>query len=1378
MAFQAPDIVSHLTLETNKYVAALNASAVQAQAFARENSTLAEKGAAAWNIFGNVGKVMTAGVTVPVVTGFAAAGKAAIGFESSFAGVRKTVDASEAEYAALNQQLLEMSRIVPKSADALAGIMEAGGQLGVPQEQLEKFTRTIADLSVATNLSEEAGAAMLAQYANVMGMDISNIDRLGSVIVDLGNNTATTEADIVNMAQRLSGAGSILGLTNAQVMGLSATMASLGINAEAGGSAASRVLQRMLQDVRAGGDGLKVYAKTANMSEEAFSAAFGADPLQALIAFIDGLAQVNETGGDVYGILDELNLSDIRITDTLLRMTGAQGQLEKNISMANEAWDENIALSKEAEQRYGTTESKIQLAKNSIREAGISIGNSFLPIIGEAAEGVAGLANQFSNLDEEQQKQIITGAGVAAGIGPAMMLIKGLVGVISGPGGMVAGLALAAGGVIALNAALESQAYAEFAENMGGVVLSADEVKAVIAEGFGAPAIDTKGISDAKDAAEAARAKFVELQEQLAKDVYLLSMGVKSMTPEEMQLKVSGVIGAAQTYLDLEQNAAKMTITAYYGEAENGEQNTLLSGLDSYMDDLRTQLTAKGEELGGALTEAMVNGASDEEIARLAAELNAEINKITAQAAIMQSQSDMDVFVAKARHGGVSLDTIGDLDTEARKVAESWQKIYDGYRDEMLNIAANQKNAGILSEAAYQEELDKIFAHHDWMVGDKDRAYIDTAWKAYGRDATSYITQDIGQAQGILNNPDATLEDIKWVGETADNARMMMEKLGPLFDAAKGVKERMGTETPEYINEMIGVFEQLETFADLSTVAGLASTDNREAVKNMEVVDPSSVDASMDALNKTIESSVKEAKDTAETGGKESAETFVESANQAANEEEAHIGDTVTTPIEGLPEKTGELGTESGMALVESANQGANDTENNVGSAVVEPLEGLPASMGEIGNNAMDSLLAPFAKGEKRAFSAGAGVGSALERGSKHSLGIASPSAVFIDIADNVHGTLVERLDLGLPKLNKMSETLGSGIATSTLSGYNAAFQGPREKRESAGSGMTFLPGDAWAAMDQIPETTSTKRSSGGGGKSTAAEPVIDYSAGINATLARVAEEQASLQTAINGYNSEYERLLQLTGAWRPYYDKTELDKQIEAITEKYEALIDAEQEGYEALSEAEQSARSKAHSKLMQQLQQGQRDEIAAIQNSYKLQSQLTTDYLSAQADALSAAFAAKREDTRAEDYEKSIADLEKRIRQTRSARERRELTEELERMQRDEALRLEEQELNQALQGINALKTAASAGVIGLGDILGDKSLPTGTGGLRAVQGITAEQLESVLQTITERQAQQGGNHFTVDLTGVAIRDDSDIDRIIEGFNQEMRSILRGLK
>lgn len=1384
MAFRAGDIVSYLTLDTNKYIAGLNAAGAQAKVFASENATAAQKAAAAWNIFGAAGIAMTAGVTAPVVGGFVASTRAAIEFESAFAGVRKTVNASEPEYAALNKQLLEMSRVVPKSVEGLAGIMEAGGQLGVPQAQLEKFTRTIADLSVATNLSEEAGASMLAQYANVMGMDISNIDRLGSTIVDLGNNTATTEADIVTMAQRLSGAGSILNLSNAQVMGLAATMASLGINAEAGGSAASRVLQRMLQDVRAGGDGLKVYAKTANMSEQAFAAAFGADPLEALISFIDGLALLNETGGDVYGVLEELNLSDIRITDTLLRMTGAQGQLEKNISRANEAWSENIALTKEAEQRYGTTESKIQLAKNSINAAGISIGNAFLPVIGRAAEGVADLANRFADLDEGQQKNIITQAGVAAAIGPVMMLVKGVAGVLGGPGGLVVAAGLGAAAIAAINTAAKEATFKGMADEFGNIKLDAQEIQDIIKVGFGAPAIDTSKLNTARDDAEQARAKFAELQAQLEKDVYLVRMGVQSLTAEQIDAQVGAVVGAANEYLQKEENAARMTIKAYFGEGST-EAGSMLSGLDQHMATLKSEMAAKGKELGDALKGAIADGKIDAEEEKIIANLQNELEEISTRGAMMKSQADRDLLIANARRNGLTVDSIRSGNKGLIEYADTLRADLENEREMMIRIASNLKTGGALTESEYQARLSDIERRYGNLGADVDMSMLDTMYEMYGRQLSDVFSPKLQEVQSRLNTPGFDLwgYDVEgassrdYINTARAEADVWMREMQPIMTVLQNMRERMGGEMPQKYQAMLDFFTEMQALAELDI----------EALKKEKPTTTQDIDDGA-ALDEAKRKKKQEGKELAQARAEGEAEGARETAQGVAEAYETNIEgakenrDKIFGSIVDLGDEARDKGRESGAEAVQSVNEGAASQEVTVDESIMQPLEKLPDEAGAIGGQIGRELGSGARAQGAYVYSSGQYLGGRMEAGIKKSLGIASPSKVITGVIHNIRDTAINVTKSIGPAIEKAFNWLGGVQADSYQSGYQEQVEKGREYRPLDSDAASNQPIDAGVVdargANAIPRNNTSNKSprgSGGGGRS--AETVKpDYSAGVSATLARVTEEENRLRAALDSYDAEYQRMLELTGSWRPYYDETELDQRVDAIEKKYKKLIDAEQAGYEALSQEEQQARSQAHSKLMAQLQDNQREEISSIHQNYRLQQQLGADFLASVSSSLSAAFAAKQETARAEDYDKSVADLEKRIRQTRSAREKRELTEELERLQRDEALRLEQQQLNDTLAGINALNKALGAGVIGLGDLLADPTLQTGTGGLGAVQGITAEQLESVLQAMADRQA-AGGTQYSIDLSGAVIRDDSDIDRIIDGFEERMRSIQRDM-
>jgi tRNA G46 methylase TrmB len=134
-------------------------------------------------------------------------GKVAFTFEDAFANVTKTVDGTSEQLNGLKHNIIEMSKTMPISTEALANIMALGGQLGIQTDNLEKFTDTIAKVSVATNMSSEESATMFAQFSNITNMSQADIDKMASTIVYLGNNFATTEKDVINMAMNLAAAG-------------------------------------------------------------------------------------------------------------------------------------------------------------------------------------------------------------------------------------------------------------------------------------------------------------------------------------------------------------------------------------------------------------------------------------------------------------------------------------------------------------------------------------------------------------------------------------------------------------------------------------------------------------------------------------------------------------------------------------------------------------------------------------------------------------------------------------------------------------------------------------------------------------------------------------------------------------------------------------------------------------------------------------------------------------------------------------------------------------------------------------------------------------------------------------------------------------------
>lgn len=428
-----------------------------------------------------------------LAAGGVASAKFAIDFENNFANVKKTVDGTPEQIEKIRQEIIDMTTVginghsaIPETTAELTELAAAGGQLGIKTENISKFTETMAMLGTATNLYGEEGAATLAKFANVTKMDQENFDRLGSSIVDLGNNFATTESDIANMSMRLAGAGTQIGLSQADILGIATALSSVGIEAEMGGSAFSKAMIAMQmattngytqvndvmnktgmslrdlqllsannsKDFKSLADGLgytstelnsmissgvqlENFAKITGKTTEEFKNLFDSSPAEAIDAFIKGLQNADGAGENAISMLQDMGFTEVRLRDSLLRLANSEAGIIEAVTRSNTAWNENIALQNEFDAKAETTASQLSVTKNNIVEAARSIGETMLPSIKDASTTVADFAKGLSQMDDEQKRAVVnTGATVIA-LGA---LSKVGVGVIKGAGDFVEGL--------------------------------------------------------------------------------------------------------------------------------------------------------------------------------------------------------------------------------------------------------------------------------------------------------------------------------------------------------------------------------------------------------------------------------------------------------------------------------------------------------------------------------------------------------------------------------------------------------------------------------------------------------------------------------------------------------------------------------------------------------------------------------------------------------------------------------------------------------------------------------------------------------------------------------------------------------------------------
>lgn len=451
-----------------------------------------------------VGQTLTTHVTAPISAAFTASIKSAIDWESAFTGVMKTVDeTANTTYDDLKKSINEIAKTTASSQNEVAAVMEIGGQLGVIADDLPEFAKTMIMLGDTTNLSAEEAASSIAKFSNITHTSIADSGKLGSVIVDLGNNFATTEQDIMNMAMRLAGAGAQVGLTDGEILGLSAALSSVGIEAEMGGSAFSKAMIKMQVAVETGfdqvnavtartkmslrdlelmsqndtkgfkeladslgmtkgeltnlvkaGTNLEDFAKVSGTTVDEFVNLYRNDSVAALQAFIQGLGDTDSAGETTIAMLQEMGFTEVRLRDTLTRLANSGDLVTNAIAKGNDAWAENTAMSAEAEKRYATMESKISQLKARFTEIAVSIGETLMPHLEKLMGYLEELADKWQALSPAQQEFILKAAGIVAAVGPVLVVIGSVISaigtIVSAIGAVVSaiGTAISMGGMI------------------------------------------------------------------------------------------------------------------------------------------------------------------------------------------------------------------------------------------------------------------------------------------------------------------------------------------------------------------------------------------------------------------------------------------------------------------------------------------------------------------------------------------------------------------------------------------------------------------------------------------------------------------------------------------------------------------------------------------------------------------------------------------------------------------------------------------------------------------------------------------------------------------------------------------------------------------
>lgn len=561
--------------------------------------------------------IVAAGIAVAlkeIYEYFASCAQASMDFESAITGVAKTTDLTDEELAAMSDSIKALSTEIPATTEEIAAVTEAAGQLGIQKDALLDFTEVMTMLGTATNMTADEAATALARFANITGMATDNYGRLGSVIVDLGNNFATTESEIVAMGTRLASAGKLAGLTEPEIMALAAAMSSVGIEAEAGGTAMTQTLNAIEKAVAKGGDDLAEFARIAGMSSEEFSSAWKNDAMSALTSFIGGLGKLDEQGESTVLVLEDLGLTGIRQSNMLKALGLAADQMTGAVNTANTAWQQNTALTNEANKRYATAQSRLTMMQNAYNNLKVAIGDAYTPALSEAYGVGTKVLNEITKFVQANPGVVaaITGLSTALGaaaVAAAAFALKAKIAAAAAaflttvtPGvnvimGVAAAVGVVTAGIIALASSAANDAVPsvkELTEAARGMREAMDEAKATYDDTV-TSTMAAAGVADTYigklEELEAAGLNTDEQHRQYHNTLALLCQVVPELAD----------------YIDLETDTINGGTEALRANTEAWKQNAMQQAYQNQLTELYSQYSAvliEAEENSIGLTKA------------------------------------------------------------------------------------------------------------------------------------------------------------------------------------------------------------------------------------------------------------------------------------------------------------------------------------------------------------------------------------------------------------------------------------------------------------------------------------------------------------------------------------------------------------------------------------------------------------------------------------------------------------------------------------------------------------------------------------------------------------------------------------------------------
>ena len=293
--------------------------------------------------------------TFGVVTGFALFGtivkdifSIVKDFDRQLIAVGKTTNITGDDLKQFGREVVELGdKLDGITVDGLIQSAEVAGQLGVTgTANILKFSEAIEKLKLTSNIISDEQVGQFAKFIEVSSDSFDNADKLASVITQLGNSFATTEAEVLANATEIQKGIAVYNTSAQGVLALGAATSTLGSEAESSRSAIQTTFG-VIDEAITSGKNLEKVLKLTGLTQKELSQQFNKDATGVFVKFVGGLNKAKNEGENLRAILNDVEITEKRAFTVIGSLAANYGILESSIAQANKEYIDNAALNKE-----------------------------------------------------------------------------------------------------------------------------------------------------------------------------------------------------------------------------------------------------------------------------------------------------------------------------------------------------------------------------------------------------------------------------------------------------------------------------------------------------------------------------------------------------------------------------------------------------------------------------------------------------------------------------------------------------------------------------------------------------------------------------------------------------------------------------------------------------------------------------------------------------------------------------------------------------------------------------------------------------------------------------------------------------------------------